>query len=62
MTSTAAAIRSCSFTPAGPALTPGVIPGTSHGLLVEKPALCNTIIAGFLTTDPVPTRAPIRRA
>ena len=39
-----------------------VIPGTSHGLLVEKPALCNRIILDFLTTDPVPTLAPIRRA
>jgi pimeloyl-ACP methyl ester carboxylesterase len=39
-----------------------VIPGTSHGLLVEKPALCNTIILDFLTTDPVDTMAPIRRA
>ena len=39
-----------------------VVPGTSHGLLVEKPALCNTIIVGFLTTDPAPTLAPIRRA
>jgi pimeloyl-ACP methyl ester carboxylesterase len=38
-----------------------VIPGTSHGLLVEKPALCNTIIVDFLTTDAVPTMAPIRR-
>ncbi len=39
-----------------------VIPGTSHGLLVEKPALCNSLIVDFLTTDPVPTMAPIRRA
>ena len=39
-----------------------VIPGTSHGLLVEKPELCNTIIVDFLTTDPVRTMAPIRRA
>jgi pimeloyl-ACP methyl ester carboxylesterase len=39
-----------------------VVPGTSHGLLVEKPALCNTIIVEFLTTDPVATMAPIRRA
>ena len=39
-----------------------VTPGTSHGLLVEKPALCNRIILDFLTTDPVPTLAPIRRA
>jgi pimeloyl-ACP methyl ester carboxylesterase len=39
-----------------------IIPGTSHGLLVEKPALCNTVIIDFLKTDPVPTMAPIRRA
>jgi pimeloyl-ACP methyl ester carboxylesterase len=39
-----------------------VVPGTSHGLLHEKPALCNTMIVDFLTTDPVPTFAPIRRA
>jgi pimeloyl-ACP methyl ester carboxylesterase len=39
-----------------------VIPGTSHGLLVEKPDLCNTIIVDFLSNDPVATFAPIRRA
>jgi pimeloyl-ACP methyl ester carboxylesterase len=39
-----------------------VVPGTSHGLLVEKPTLCNTIIVDFLTTAPVRTMAPIRRA
>jgi pimeloyl-ACP methyl ester carboxylesterase len=39
-----------------------VIPGTSHGLLHEKPALCNTIIVDFLTTDAVDTIAPVRRA
>jgi pimeloyl-ACP methyl ester carboxylesterase len=39
-----------------------VIPGTSHGLLVEKPSLCNTIILDFLTNEPAPTMAPIRRA
>jgi len=39
-----------------------VVPGTSHGLLVEKPSLCNTIIIEFLTTEAVPTIAPIRRA
>ena len=39
-----------------------VVPGTSHGLLVEKPGLCNEVILTFLTTDPVPTMAPIRRA
>ena len=39
-----------------------VVPGTSHGLLVEKPTLCNRVILDFLTTDPVPTMAPRRRA
>jgi pimeloyl-ACP methyl ester carboxylesterase len=39
-----------------------VVPGTSHGLLVEKPDLCNDVILQFLTTDPVATMAPIRRA
>jgi pimeloyl-ACP methyl ester carboxylesterase len=39
-----------------------VIPGTSHGLLVEKPDLCNTMLVDFLTNDPVATLAPIRRA
>lgn len=38
-----------------------VVPGTSHGLLVEKPDLCNLIIERFLTTEPNPTLAPIRR-
>jgi pimeloyl-ACP methyl ester carboxylesterase len=38
-----------------------VVPGTSHGLLVEKPHLCNNVILEFLTEDPVPTMAPIRR-
>ncbi len=39
-----------------------VVPGTSHGLLVEKPELCNKIIVDFLTLDSVTTLAPIRRA
>jgi pimeloyl-ACP methyl ester carboxylesterase len=39
-----------------------VVPGTSHGLLVEKPRLCNATIIDFLTNDPVSTYAPIRRA
>jgi len=38
-----------------------VVPGTSHGLLVEKPGLCNELIVDFLTTQPLPTMAPIRR-
>ena len=39
-----------------------VVPGTSHGLLVEKPDLCSLVITDFLTKDPVTTLAPIRRA
>jgi pimeloyl-ACP methyl ester carboxylesterase len=39
-----------------------VVPGTSHFLLQEKPALCNAIVLDFLTNDPVPTVAPFRRA
>lgn len=38
-----------------------VVPGTSHGLLVEKTDLCNQIIVRFLAEDPVPTLAPMRR-
>lgn len=39
-----------------------IIPGTSHGLLHEKPASCNAVIVEFLVHDPVPTIAPVRRA
>jgi pimeloyl-ACP methyl ester carboxylesterase len=39
-----------------------IVPGTSHGLLVEKPELCNNVILEFLSEDPVPMMAPIRRA
>jgi pimeloyl-ACP methyl ester carboxylesterase len=39
-----------------------VMAGTSHGLLVEKPKLCNATIIDFLANDPVSTFAPIRRA
>jgi len=38
-----------------------VVPGTSHGLLVEKPSLCNAILLDFFTAEPVQTFAPIRR-
>lgn len=38
-----------------------IIPDTSHGVLVEKPELCNEIIDTFLTADPIATYAPIRR-
>jgi pimeloyl-ACP methyl ester carboxylesterase len=39
-----------------------VVPGTSHGLMVEKPAVVNQLMVDFLTTDPILTIAPIRRA
>jgi pimeloyl-ACP methyl ester carboxylesterase len=39
-----------------------VVPGTSHFLTQEKPHLVNTILLDFLTNEPVPTVAPIRRA
>jgi pimeloyl-ACP methyl ester carboxylesterase len=39
-----------------------IVPGTSHGLLLEKPGLCNKIMSDFMTSDPVLTIAPIRRA
>jgi pimeloyl-ACP methyl ester carboxylesterase len=39
-----------------------VVPGTSHVLLVEKPALLTRLVLGFLTEEPVATIAPIRRA
>jgi pimeloyl-ACP methyl ester carboxylesterase len=45
-----------------PAAELAVVPGTSHGLLVEKPGLCNLLITEFLTKEPVETYAPIRRA
>ena len=38
-----------------------VVPGTSHVLILEKPELVARLVLDFLTTDPVPTRVPIRR-
>jgi pimeloyl-ACP methyl ester carboxylesterase len=38
-----------------------VVPGTSHTLLLEKPALCVRLVTEFLTADPVPTLVPIGR-
>ncbi len=38
-----------------------VVPGTSHVLISEKPELVGQLVLGFLTTDPRPTIAPIRR-
>lgn len=39
-----------------------IVPGTSHGLLVEKPELSNAVLLDFFTRDAVQTFAPIRRA
>lgn len=39
-----------------------VVPGTSHLLVQEKPELVTRLVLDFLTTDPVPTIAPLRRA
>jgi pimeloyl-ACP methyl ester carboxylesterase len=39
-----------------------VVPGTSHFLTQEKPHLVNSIVLDFLTNEPVPTIAAIRRA
>jgi pimeloyl-ACP methyl ester carboxylesterase len=39
-----------------------IVPGTSHFLTQEKPELVNKIVVDFLTKEPVPTVAPIRRA
>ena len=39
-----------------------VVPGTSHFLTQEKPELVNRIVLDFLTQEPVPTIASIRRA
>jgi pimeloyl-ACP methyl ester carboxylesterase len=38
-----------------------VVPGTSHGLLVEKPELCKRLLLDFLCNEPVQTFAPLRR-
>jgi hypothetical protein len=39
-----------------------IVPGTSHFLTQEKPDLVNKLVVDFLTTEPVQTVAPIRRA
>ncbi len=38
-----------------------VVPGTSHVLVMEKPALVTQLALDFLTTDPITTIMPIRR-
>jgi pimeloyl-ACP methyl ester carboxylesterase len=39
-----------------------IVPGTSHLLLREKPELCATLVAGFLTDQSVSTLMPLRRS
>jgi pimeloyl-ACP methyl ester carboxylesterase len=39
-----------------------IVPGTTHFLLREKPALCNAIMLDFLTGPAVPAVPPVRRA
>ncbi len=39
-----------------------VIPGTSHGVLVEKSELCNRIMIDFMINEPIETFAPLRRS
>jgi pimeloyl-ACP methyl ester carboxylesterase len=39
-----------------------IVPGTSHFLNQEKPHLVDALVLDFLTNDPVPTVAAIRRA
>jgi pimeloyl-ACP methyl ester carboxylesterase len=39
-----------------------IVPGTSHFLNQEKPDLVNKLLIDFLTKEPMPTVAPIRRA
>jgi pimeloyl-ACP methyl ester carboxylesterase len=39
-----------------------IVPGTSHFLTQEKPHLVNALVLDFLTNDPVPVVAPVRRA
>lgn len=39
-----------------------VLPAASHLLLFEHPERCTQLVTDFLTTDPVPTWMPIRRA
>jgi pimeloyl-ACP methyl ester carboxylesterase len=40
----------------------GIVPGTSHLLLIEKPATVNRLVLDFLEQDPAPTFMPLRRA
>jgi pimeloyl-ACP methyl ester carboxylesterase len=43
-----------------PAAQLAIVPGTSHTLLFEKPQLCTTLVADFLTSEPQPIM-PVRR-
>jgi pimeloyl-ACP methyl ester carboxylesterase len=45
-----------------PAAELAVVPGTSHAVLMEKPALFNRLVLDFLEHEPIPTMLPLRRA
>ena len=38
-----------------------VVPGASHGVVLEKPDLLNRIVIDFLENDPSATLIPLRR-
>ena len=38
-----------------------IVPGTSHMLVLEKPAVLTGLVLEFLRNDPAPTMMPIRR-
>jgi len=39
-----------------------VVPGTSHCLAMEKPAIVNRLIVDFLENEPIQEMMPVRRA
>ena len=39
-----------------------VVPGTSHGVTLEKPGVVNELVLDFLEHDAAPTILPLRRA
>ncbi|WP_327292978.1 alpha/beta fold hydrolase [Streptomyces sp. NBC_01198] len=45
-----------------PASQLAVVPGASHLVPLEKPALVNQLVLDFLGSDPAPTMLPVRRA
>jgi pimeloyl-ACP methyl ester carboxylesterase len=55
--------HTCAIYAALPAGRLAIVPGASHALPLEQPALMTSLILGFLTSDePPPTLLPVRRA